>query len=178
MSTIHNPNEWVDRYGDALYSYAFSRTNDSNAASDAVQETFLRALRKLPSFENRSSLKTWLTGILKNVLFEYSRQIDKQHKKLTSTENSPLSQSELQILSPDEAIQRSEFWEVVEHCLEKLPAKGARIFWESEVEHRPIKEIAQQLETSPNSISAQIYRARKFMRICMTSLWDKITSNK
>lgn len=173
MTPPHDPETWVDLYGDALYSYAFFRTKDRDAASEAVQETFLRALRKLSTFENRSSIKTWLTGILRNVLFEKSRQ-DKRQAREFSTDHEPsLTLAELQTLPPDEAIQRTEFWETVETCLAKLPTKAAKIFWASEVERRPARDLAQELETSPNNISAQLYRARKFMRECINFLLKK-----
>ena len=178
MSTTPDPNEWVDRYGEALYSYAFARMNDSNAASDAVQETFLRALRKLSTFENQSSLKTWLIGILRNVIFEHSRQRNRRHQEMPPENEPLLTLAEMQTLPPDEVIQRSEFWETVEHCLERLPTKSARIFWENEVEHRPIKELAEQLDTTSNNVSAQLYRARKSMRECMAYLWKKIAPKK
>ena len=175
MDPSPDPENWVDLYGDALYSYAFFRTQDVDAASEAVQETFLRALRKLSTFESRSSFKTWLTGILRNVLFEHSRQNSRETRAFPSTNDEPsLTLADLQTLPPDQAIQRSEFWETVETCLAKLPTKAAQIFWESEVERRPARDLAQEFKTSPNNVSVQLYRARKLMRECMTYLWTKI----
>ena len=173
MAPPPDPEHWVDLYGDALYSYAFFRTKNSDAASDAVQETFLRALRKLSTFEKRSSFKTWLTGILRNVIFEHSRQKNREFEESSLANEPSLTLAQLQTLPPNEAVQRSEFWETVETCLSKLPAKSAEIFWESEVEHRPARDLAREHETSPNNISAQLYRARKFMRACMTYLWKR-----
>jgi len=39
-----NPEEWVDIYGDALYSYALFRMEDKGVAEELVQETFVAAL--------------------------------------------------------------------------------------------------------------------------------------
>jgi RNA polymerase sigma-70 factor (ECF subfamily) len=46
---------------------AVSYLRDRGAAEDAVQETWLTCLRTLDRFEGRSSLKTWVFGILLNV---------------------------------------------------------------------------------------------------------------
>jgi RNA polymerase sigma-70 factor (ECF subfamily) len=58
----------VDQHGAAMLRVArvYFRGND-DAAGDVVQEAWLAALRSLKSFEGRSSIKTWLLGIVNNV---------------------------------------------------------------------------------------------------------------
>lgn len=46
---------------------AMTYVRDPNIAEDIVQETWLTCLRRLKDFEARSSLKTWIFGILINV---------------------------------------------------------------------------------------------------------------
>ena len=50
-----------------LLRLARSYTQTASAAQDAVQDTWLTVLEKLDSFEGRSTLKTWVCGILVNV---------------------------------------------------------------------------------------------------------------
>jgi RNA polymerase sigma-70 factor (ECF subfamily) len=57
----------LDRYHGPLFRLAMSHLRDRDAAEDAVQETWLRVLAGLDRFEGRSSLKTWIFGILLNV---------------------------------------------------------------------------------------------------------------
>ena len=123
MATFPEPSEWVDRYGDALYSFAYFQTGDRSEAEDVVQETFLRGIRKLSTFEESSSLKTWLTGILKNVIRERARQKGREIGSLggDATEvNAMLSIPELQALPPDQVVEKNEFWEAVNTCLESF----------------------------------------------------------
>ena len=40
-----DPGRWLDDHGDYLFKYAVFRLRDDTAAEDAVQETFLAALR-------------------------------------------------------------------------------------------------------------------------------------
>ena len=58
----------LDRYHGPLFRLAMSHLRDRDAAEDAVQETWLRVLAGLDRFEGRSSLKTWIFGILLNVV--------------------------------------------------------------------------------------------------------------
>ncbi len=57
----------IGRYHGAMMRLAMSYLRDRGAAEDAVQETWLTCLRTLGRFEGRSSLKTWVFGILLNV---------------------------------------------------------------------------------------------------------------
>ena len=68
-----NPEKWVREYGDALFRYAFSVLKDRERSEDAVQETFLAALGTKAGFEHRSSVKSWLFGILKHKIVDLIR---------------------------------------------------------------------------------------------------------
>ena len=57
----------LDRYHGPLFRLAMGYLRDRDAAEDAVQETWLQVLAGLDRFEGRSSLKTWIFGILLNV---------------------------------------------------------------------------------------------------------------
>lgn len=57
----------VDRYHGSMFRLALGYVGDSDAAEDVVSETWLQVLAGLDRFEGRSSLKTWIFGILLNV---------------------------------------------------------------------------------------------------------------
>jgi RNA polymerase sigma-70 factor, ECF subfamily len=57
----------VDRYHGPLLQLAFNYVRDRGTAEDVVQETWLQVLASLDRFQGRSSLKTWVFGILINV---------------------------------------------------------------------------------------------------------------
>ena len=61
---LSDPERWVDEHGDYLFKYALSRLRDPVKAEDAVQETFLAALKGGKSFQGRSAEKSWLVGTL------------------------------------------------------------------------------------------------------------------
>ena len=58
-----------------LYALALRMlAQDDQAAQDILQETWIVAIEKLTEFQWRSSLKTWLTGILINLCKEKFRK--------------------------------------------------------------------------------------------------------
>ena len=65
-----DPSNWVKEHADYLYAFAFARISDVERAKDLVQDTFLAGLEKLNRFEGKSSIRTWLTAILKNKIID------------------------------------------------------------------------------------------------------------
>lgn len=57
----------ITRYHGPLMRLAMAYVRDHGVAEDVVQDTWLTCLRTLDRFEGRSSLKTWIFGILINV---------------------------------------------------------------------------------------------------------------
>jgi RNA polymerase sigma-70 factor (TIGR02943 family) len=57
-----------------LLRVAVLQLRDNDLAEDVVQETLLAALKGAPGFSGRSSLKTWLTGILKHKIVDVIRR--------------------------------------------------------------------------------------------------------
>lgn len=53
---------------------------DTGAADDLTQETYLRALRALPAFEGRSSVRTWLLGIARRVCADHLRAVVRRRR--------------------------------------------------------------------------------------------------
>lgn len=63
------------QYGDALFRMCFLHLRDEALAEDAVQETFLKAYRRLDSFRGECRELTWLTGIAINVCRDFLRTV-------------------------------------------------------------------------------------------------------
>ena len=69
---------------DGLYRYALSRVRNHHTAQDLVQETLVTACRKMADFEGRSSLGTWLIGILRHKILDHLRRIERHPEVLGS----------------------------------------------------------------------------------------------
>jgi RNA polymerase sigma-70 factor, ECF subfamily len=64
----------IDELSPALFRFAMRFVRRREEAEDLVQETWLSALRGAPSFEGRSSLRTWLNGILRRRAADHYRK--------------------------------------------------------------------------------------------------------
>ncbi|MCZ6673923.1 MAG: sigma-70 family RNA polymerase sigma factor [Verrucomicrobia bacterium] len=171
MTTHLDPSKWIDIYGEALYSFAYFRTRNREEAEETVQETLFRGLRKIDTFQGKSTLKTWLIAIMKNVLRESARQRQRSFVELESSEFDEAKLEDLRNISPDRALMRAEFWDVVVSCLEKLPNKTAEIFWAKEVEGQSTTKIAVEHGVTDNNVWVLMHRARSFLRKCLSDIF-------
>jgi RNA polymerase sigma-70 factor (ECF subfamily) len=57
-----------------LRRYAYTLTREESAAEDLVQDTVVRAIEKQATFDERSSLATWLHRIMHNLAVDGSRR--------------------------------------------------------------------------------------------------------
>jgi len=62
-----------DHYFPAVYGYCLSQLGDPQAAEDAASQTFLKALRALPTYREAGRFRPWLFSIAHNVLLDTHR---------------------------------------------------------------------------------------------------------
>ncbi len=82
-----NPQSWLEKHGDYLFRYALIRVSQRDIAEDLVQETFLAALKSYATFDGNSSIRTWLTGILRHKIMDHFRHIYKSDKNKVDLES-------------------------------------------------------------------------------------------
>lgn len=184
-----DPAVWVDDHGDYLFRFALVRLRDETRAEDAVQETLLAALQQLHSYSGRSTERTWLTGILKHKIVDQIRKSCKEVPFEPSdtdlSEFDPLFEREDEFKdhwsdtlspriwhrSPEEAIQQSEFFGVLNNCMGKLPDRVAHVFTLREMNELDTEEICGLLELSTSNFWVMMHRARMALRRCIEINW-------
>jgi len=174
---------WLDEHGDALFRYAMARVRTRETAEDLVQDTLLAALRG--RFDGRSSVRTWLTGILKNKIIDYYRKKGRETPftdlARTGEENSGKFDAEgfwdhdhgpREWTPPsDEVLHREEFWQVLRQCLDKLPPRMAEVFRLRVVEEVPSPEVCEVAHVSEGNLWVLLHRARAGLRDCFEQNW-------
>jgi len=174
-----NPDEWVDRYGDALFHFALSRVKNREIAEDLVQETFLAAVKSQARFKGQSSEKTWLFGILKHKVIDHYRK----NKSILYEQDLTPGTEDLEAffnakgawqmlpthwrLNPGKSQEVREFLDHFYHCLADLPKKTADVFAYREIDGLSTKEICKLLDITAGNCWVILYRARMLLRKCL-----------
>jgi RNA polymerase sigma-70 factor (ECF subfamily) len=158
---------------------------DADLAEDVVQETLVAALAGRSGFSGRSSVRTWLTGILRHKIVDAIRQRQRQPRSLASLdEEADIDDFDAMFRAdghweappadwgdPEQALSRQEFMDVLELCLEKLPPNTARVFVMREVLELTTDEICKELTITANNLWVILYRARMALRLCVEQNW-------
>lgn len=64
----------IQELSPSLFAFAYRAVRQREEAEDLVQDTWISALRTVPSFEGRSSLRTWLVSILRRRIADRFRR--------------------------------------------------------------------------------------------------------
>ena len=146
--------ELIDLYGDGILRLCILYLGDRHLAEDAFQETFIKAWKKWDGFRGDSSVKTWLTRIAVNTC----RDMLRSGWFRTMRRSQPVET--LFDRATDEDIQE-EF--AVRDALMRLPGLYREVVLLHFDQGLKIKEIAQALRLSSNTVSTRLRRARALM---------------
>ena len=187
-SALTDPERWVEDYGDYLFKYALLHLRDASRAEDAVQETFLAALRGGKTFAGRSAERSWLVGILKNKIYDHYRKASRE-TSFTDLEFYADEESDrfvaqglgkggwLHELAPQEwpdpgaSLDNEAFWKTYRDCSNKLPKNIAAAFNLREVDGVESRDICEALKISEGNLWVMLHRARMALRRCLEMNW-------
>jgi RNA polymerase sigma-70 factor (ECF subfamily) len=167
-----------------LVRFALLQLRNEALAEDAVQDTLIAVLEQPDRFQGQSSLRTYVTGILKFKIIDNlraatrERQIDCAEDQSEDDAIDALFKADGHTVDmprawgdPDQTLEQKDFFRVLEVCLEKLPANTARIFMMREWLELDTDEICKELAITASNAWVLLYRARLRLRECLDLNW-------
>ena len=127
---------------------------------DLTQKVFLTAYLKLPEFEGRSQLSTWLWGICRRVASGYRRSGSVRYEVATDPVSLEISAERQGAVTNEEDSAR----DAVESILSKLSEAQRIVFTLFEVDELDGREIAALLNISIGTVRSRVRYARKLFR--------------
>ena len=144
----------VEEHQLALLRLCFAYLHDRALAEDAVQETFLKAYRKLDQFRGNASMKTWLSAIAINCCRDMSRGSWFRHIDRSIT---------IEQL-PERAEETKPEEDAVSVEVMNLPIRLREVVLLYYFEDMNTTEIAETLRISQQAVSGRLMRARAKLR--------------
>lgn len=161
MSTEENLRRLVDQYYDRVFRAARFMCGSVEVAEELVQDTFLAAVQSLDRFRGRSSLYTWLYGILRN---KFRRWVRRKGSKAASLRTRGETDGTDQLAArgqpqPDEDLERREAVEQVRRAVERLSADHRAVIAMRYVGEMSYREIGAALGCPIGTVKSRIYYA-------------------
>ena len=147
--------QMVEKHQVALLRMCYLYLHDVQLAEDAVQETFIKAMRSLDKFRGESSSKTWLTRIAMRTCCDMRRSFwFRQMDRRFTPEMLPEQAQE-----PDEEAQAMTL------AVMNLPPKMRDVVILYYYQDMNVNEIANALRLTQPTVSYRLKRAREKLRI-------------
>jgi RNA polymerase sigma-70 factor (ECF subfamily) len=171
-----------------LVRYALAQLRDAEQAEEVVQEALLAALEGLDGFGGRSSLRTWLTSILRFKIVDLQRRLVAERERAAPEEGAGADGDEAWLDElfdetghwreppqswgdPEAAFEQGRFWQVFERCLDRLPGAAGRVFFKREVMGDETDDICRAEGISASNCWVILHRARIGLRSCLELHW-------
>ena len=143
------------RYGDRVFSAAFSICRNREDADDTVQDTFLKYHTQNADYADESHLKAWLLRVAINRAKDVTGAFWRRNR--VSWED---NMNELEFEQPED---RSLFEAVMQ-----LPEKYRIVIHLHYYEEYSIEEISRTVRRSPGTVKSQLSRGRKLLKSILT----------
>ena len=165
-----------------LMRVALARMRDRDTAEDVVQETLAAACGNGTAFGGRSSLRTWVTGILLHKLTDSFRAMGRDPLALRDESVDDGDGADFEHdgrwrappatwSDPELALSCSRFRSAFDAQLTKLPALQSRAFVMRELMGQEPDEICRMLGITHSNLWVLLHRARLGMRRGLDRDW-------
>lgn len=124
---------------------------------DLVQDVFLVVVRRLPDFEWRSSPKTWLFGILLNVVREHRRSVRRKGQRQSTDFDAMVDPRE----GPHASAEKAQALRVVQQLLAQLDDAKREVFVLAELEQMTAPEIVEVTGMPLSTVYSRLRDARR-----------------
>ena len=150
------------RYIKPVYAVVSSFLPGQEDIDDSVQETFLRALENIQSFNPRRPFAPWLYQVARNVARNRWKYLKKRrHEDLSEFERLPAKGAGE---NPETHAELSELRHDVAAAIDALPERQRTAFRLHDVDGFKATEIAEMLGVSDGTVRANVHHARRELR--------------
>ncbi|PCJ62586.1 MAG: hypothetical protein COA79_03475 [Planctomycetota bacterium] len=155
----------IEKYSNRLFQFLYARLKNKEDIEDILQESFLKAFKKIEQYNPKYKFSTWIYTI---VYHEFCRHIKKNGRLKLLNDEDKLIYSDEKIVDLDQG----NVWAVAR----KLKPDQFTILWLKYEEELSVQEISVILKVSKTSVKVGLHRARNKLKIFL-NIDDQLKSN-
>ena len=159
-------------YADSLKAYATRLLNDSVAAEDVAQDSFLalyRHLNQVPA----AAFRPWLFRVARNLCLDQLRRRKFKlslFRDLQKDDDLTFTPADTESARPDQLAETREANQAIEHAIAELPTKFREAFLLCEVEGLSYEDAAAVMGCPVKTVSTRLFRARQRFKSLVSRL--------
>ena len=142
-----------------VFNVALRVVNDTDEAEEVTQDVFLAIYRKLPGFEFKSSLKTWVYRITVNRAINHAKKRSKERERMVPYEDT------MELSTPanpvNERIERQDQEKIISKLLDSLNPDQRLCLVLRDFEGLSYEEISEVLQVNINTVRTRLKRGRE-----------------
>ncbi|TQR21078.1 RNA polymerase sigma factor SigX [Psychrobacillus vulpis] len=153
-----------DSYHQDVFQFLIYLVKNRQTAEDLVQEVYVRVLRAYSRFEGKSSEKTWLFSIAKNVAIDHFRKQTVRKKRLFESFDWETMQLASSDMLPEDLVQLNDEMRSLLLALDDCTGDQKMVIVMRYFQELSITETAQVLNWSEGKVKTTQHRAIKALR--------------
>jgi len=144
-----------------LFNFACWLAQDRAVAEELVQETYMKALKGFPSFQQGTNFRAWIYRILRNTFLTSQTGLRAQ-LSFDSDEDAVAEPAAAE--NPESLLMARVRQEWIQSALEALPVNYREVILLCDLEEMRYQEISETLGIPIGTVMSRLSRARKAMR--------------
>ena len=148
-----------------IYNYAGHYLRDEYLAQDAVQETYISALKNIKNIKDPSLFVAWINQICFHVCYDMSEKGDKGGE--VNSEFLELLHDELTDHNPEAQLEAGNETDAVKAAVSKLPFNEQQVIVMRYYNEMKLEEIADALQISRSSVKRYLQSGKDHLEVIL-----------
>jgi RNA polymerase sigma factor (sigma-70 family) len=159
----------VEAYQQKVQNTAISMVQDEGTAEDIAQEVFVTVYKSILSFNEQSSISTWIYRITVNKCLDHLRSKTRQKRQgfmaqLFHRETGEVAHEQPDFIHPGIVLERREQSKYLFKAIGTLAENQKTVFILTHIEDLPQKEVAEIMKISVKAVESLLQRAKANLR--------------
>lgn len=162
--------ELYTKYHQDVFQFLFYMVKNREQAEDLVQEVYIRVLKSYQRFEGKSSEKTWLFSIARNVAIDHFRKQKGWKQRLLEKFDMSVREVKDEYPIPEEIALKNEEIKAMYTCIDQCTVDQKMVLVMRFIQELTIAETAEALGWTESKVKTTQHRGLKVLKNLMEEM--------
>jgi RNA polymerase sigma-70 factor, ECF subfamily len=160
--------ELVSQHHGALIRIAMTYVADREVAKDVVQDTWMAVIESLNGFEGRSSLRSWICGILAHKAQDRGAR-ERRHRNLSWAGHRAFPSRSWDDRTPEKLLASRQAVAAMQRAIDLLPVNLKEVLILRDRDGVDVSQVCAMLNINRTNLYVRLHRARERVKVAVES---------